>query len=203
MARLIGFAAILAGLIVFMQYYGPQDTAYVRGATWAFGPQGFFFYVTAGLVAFMAAHRGGKALTLAPLLFVGVGALFVLLEAWGARIPFFNTMRAPVIFALGLAIAYGPKPPEWLSYGAAAVGGALCGYLAGQGLGAQFLEWRVLAGFFTSLAIFLLAGMIIADLCSQFRNGGSIRARLGAAAAGIGLYLTLRVFGVLPGGLLT
>lgn len=198
MGRLIGLAAVIAGLVALIIYYGPEDPGFDRGARWALGPGGFFFYSIAGLVGFMAAHRSGKALTLAPILFVAVGAIFVLLEAWSLQIPNVARIQALVIFALGLAVAYGPKPPEWLPYGSAALGGGLAGYFAANVLGARLLELSVLGGFFTSLAIFILGGLFVAELCNRFKNGASVRTRLGAGAAGVGLYLALRLFGVIP-----
>lgn len=203
MGRLIAMAAVLFGLVFLTRYYAPQEgaDAFRQGAFWALRPLGFYFWFTAGLVGFLAAHRGGDALYIVPLIFIGVGAVFGFFALRDMNLPELREARAPIVLLVGLAIAYGAKPENWLVLLAAVVGGASCGYLAGGAIGGRLDDLGALGGFSASLAIYMLGGMVAAEACGLAKNGGALRARLGAAAAGVGFYLTARVFDLAPGGL--
>ncbi len=192
MGRLIALAAVLAGLVFFAQYYDGRDPAFAAGYDWALDANGFFFWFTIGLLGFLAAHAGGGARLTVSLIMLGVGALFAFLATRQTQLPELREADGPVLLAIGLAVAYAPKPEKWMLLGAAALGGAAAGFRAGRAIGVRLDELSVLGGFFTALAVFFLGGMVLAELCGLSKAGASIRTRVGAGAAGIGLYLTLQ-----------
>lgn len=200
MGRLIAAVAILAALIVFKEFYAADliGLNYVSGANWPGDAGGFNFWFVVGMIGFISAHRGGDALFGAPVVFLGVGAVIAFFAARGANISEIAEARGPIILVLGLAIAYAARPDVKIVFAAAAVGGAVTGYIAGASPETQLGNPVYLGGFLSGVAMFLLGGIILAELCGRMKNGGGVRARLGAGAAGIGLYLTLVQFNV-PG----
>ena len=192
MARLIGLMGVVALLIAFTLLYNNHSARYLDGFYWALRPSGFLFWFTAGMVGLLASHLGGRGRWIIPLASIAAGALLAVLASRGANLPELSRSAAPVLFLIGLAIAYAAKTEMWLAATAALIAGAAQGYTAGRIVGAKLDNLYYLGGFGASLAVFVLSGLLLGDLCARAKGGASLRTRLAAGAAGVGLYLTLQ-----------
>ncbi|MCI4666059.1 MAG: HupE/UreJ family protein [Neomegalonema sp.] len=193
MGRVVGLLTIFIGLIVFAMFYKGAPSAYLSGFYWALTPNNFLFWFTFGLIGLFGAHLGGDNRWLAPVIAVLVGAIFFFLAARGTQInKEMALLTAPAILLLGFIVAYGGKPERWLLLGAVAIAGAVQGFAAGKVVGARIDNLYFLGGFSASLLLFILGGVILADLGDRGGRGASLRQRIGAGAAGIGLLMTLQ-----------
>ncbi|MEM9724459.1 MAG: HupE/UreJ family protein [Pseudomonadota bacterium] len=147
--------------------------------------------LTIGLLAARSGQRGWIAAA------IGFAAVLIsaALTPSGLNLPAQGLLVSGTLLALGVLAAWRGAPGVAASSLALALAGAAHGHALAEGLGGVANAPRVLGGFALGVGGAVLSGMALAWIADRLSEG--LSSKLGAGAAGIGLYLLLGNLGLL------
>lgn len=187
--RFVGILIIAVALAAagfhFSQQFGPLGAGFNRPLG---SPYGVATLLALGI---LVSRLADKAILGALIAFATVMAAAAA-TPYGLTLPEGRALLPLTLFAVGLVGAFISTPPFALAATALALGGVALGHhLAVRGQE----QTLILTGLALSVSAGIMAGWALAEAGDKIKSG--VAGRLAAGVAGVGLFLSLRYFGVI------
>jgi urease accessory protein len=147
-------------------------------------------------VGLLSVQIGGRAIWYVPAAFVVVIGVGGAIGTAGIPLPQVEGVIALSVLALGAAIAAERAWPTALAMAFVAFFALFHGHAHGAEIPSLASPWAYVAGFMLATAFLHLVGVGIGEACQLARDGGRLRALLGAGVAGIGAHILLLTYQV-------
>jgi urease accessory protein len=141
-------------------------------------------------IGLWAAQRGGRAVWMVPLAFVGVMAIGFAVGSAGWTVPFAESGVLASVLIMGLFVASAVRLSTLASAGLVGVFALFHGHVHGTEMPAMASAMTWFAGFTTSTLLLLACGIVLAR-CARSLNAASLIRWTGGAVAASGLWMLM------------